>query len=121
VTPKDLVRARYSNKSQESKDWDKLASQGHGVRDFRNDPLGNCWLYDPTMLSSSRYTYALRLRTNTFGVNVALKRADKRLPVDCRRCKKPETLGHVLGECVAGKGMRIQRHDKMAAIIATKC
>jgi hypothetical protein len=99
-----------------------LASKGHGVKDFRSDLLGNCWLYDPTVLSSSRYTDALRLRTNTFGVNVALRSADKGLPVDCRRCKeKPENLGHVLGECVAGKGMRIQRRDKMAAVIATKC
>jgi hypothetical protein len=64
----------------------------------------------------SRYTDALRLGTNTFGVNVALRRADKDLTFDCRRCKKkPETLGHELGEFVAGKGIRIQRH-KMASI-----
>lgn len=55
VTPKDLVRASHLNKIQESKDWENLASQGHGVCDFRNDPLGNAWLYDPTVLSSSRY------------------------------------------------------------------
>jgi hypothetical protein len=121
VTPKDLVRASKYNKSQESKDWERLGSQGHGVKDFRNDPLGNCWLYDPTVLPSSRYTDALRLRTNTFGVNVALRRADRGLPVDCRRCSaKVESLGHVLGECVAGKGMRIRRHDKMVANIAVK-
>jgi hypothetical protein len=73
-------------------------------------------------LFCSRYTDALRLRTNTFGVNVALMRADRGLSVDCRRCnEKPESLGHVLGECVAGKGIGIQRHDKMAAVIATKC
>ena len=121
VTLKDLVRASHLNKIQESKDWENLASQGHGVRDFRNDPLGNAWLYDPTVLSSSRYTDALRLRTNTFGV-VALRQANKTIPVSCRRChEKTESLGQVLGECVAGKGMRIQRHDKMAAVIASKC
>jgi hypothetical protein len=122
VTPKDLVRASRKNTTRESKNWEKLASQGHGVKDFRNDPLGNCWLYDPKVLPSSRYTDALRLRTNTFGVNVALRRADRDLVVNCRRCNdKPESLGHVLGECVAGKGMRIQRHDRMAAQIAKKC
>ena len=84
VTLNDLVRASHLNKIQESKDWENLASQGHGVRDFRNDPLGNAWLYDPTMLSSSRYTDALRLRTNTFDVNVALRRADKGILVNCR-------------------------------------
>jgi hypothetical protein len=62
------------------------------------------------------------LRTNTFGVNVALRRADKDLPVDCRRChEKPESLGHVLEECIAGKGMRINRHDKMVSKIETEC
>jgi hypothetical protein len=122
VTPKDLVRASQLNKYQESKYWEILASQVQGVMDFRNDPLGNSWLYDPTALSSSRYTDALRLRTNMFGVNVALSRADKGLPVDCRCCKeKSETLGHVLGECVAGKGTRIQSHDIITAVIATKC
>jgi hypothetical protein len=54
VTPKDLVRASLLFKSQEPKDWESLASQVNGVKDFRNDPLGNSWLYDPTVLSSSR-------------------------------------------------------------------
>jgi hypothetical protein len=34
--------------------------------------------------------------------------------------EKPETLGHMLREFVASKGMRIQRHDKMAAVTAKK-
>nr|ADX60049.1 R2 protein [Kalotermes flavicollis] len=121
VTLKDVVRARNNFKSQGSKEWEKVVSQAHGVKDFRDDSLGNCWLYDPTVLSSSRYTDALRLRTNTFGANVALRGADKDLEVNCRRCHgKPETLGHVLGECVATKGMRI-RHEKMAAFVAINC
>jgi hypothetical protein len=62
------------------------------------------------------------LRTNTFGVNVALRTAIKNFQSTARHCnEKPENLGHVLGVCVAGKGMRIQRHEKMADIIATKC
>jgi hypothetical protein len=54
VTLKDVVRARNNFKSQGSKEWEKLLSQCHGVKDFRADSLGNCWLYDPTVLSSSR-------------------------------------------------------------------
>jgi hypothetical protein len=50
--------------------------------------------------------------TTIFGVNVARIATGN---------GKPETLGHAFGECVAGKGMRIQRHEKIAAIIATKC
>jgi hypothetical protein len=72
-------------------------------------------------MSRSRYTDVLRLRTNTFGVNVALRRAEKDLEVKCRRCHgEPETLEHVLGEFVAGQDMRI-RHDKLAAFVALKC
>jgi hypothetical protein len=67
------------NKIRKSKDWENLASQAHGVEDFRIDTLGNCWLYHPKVLPSSRFADALRLRTNTFGVNVALRRADKDL------------------------------------------
>jgi hypothetical protein len=33
---------------------------------------------------------------------------------------KTETFGHVLGECVAGKDMRIERPDNMAAFVTTK-
>jgi hypothetical protein len=73
------------------------------------------------MSSSSRYTDT-GVRTNMIGVNVALRKADRGLLVDCRRCKeKPETLGHVLEVCVAGKGVRIQRQDNMVATIASKC
>jgi hypothetical protein len=102
VTLKDVVRARNNFKSQGSKEWEKVISQAYRIKDFREDSLGNCWLYDPKVLSSSRYADALRMRTNMFGVNVALRRADKDLEVNCRRCHgKPETLGHVLGECAA--------------------
>jgi hypothetical protein len=110
------------NKSEEVKEWRKLSSQGQGVGDFCDDPLGTRWLYNPSLLSTSRYTDALRLRTNTFGVNVALRRADKNVSAECRRChEKTESLGHVLGECLAGKGMRIHRHDQMVEKIATEC
>ena len=86
-------------KDAESRDWESLSSQGHGAIDFRDDPHGNCWLYDPTVFRPNRFIDALKLRTNTFGVNVALRRADKDVPAVCPCCRvKPETLGHVLGE-----------------------
>ena len=62
---------------------------------------------------------SLKLRTNTFGVNVALRHADNAVLADCRHCKvKLETLGHMLGECVAGKSMRIHRHNEAVLKIA---
>ncbi|KAG8303978.1 hypothetical protein J6590_105136 [Homalodisca vitripennis] len=35
---------------------------------------------------------------------------------DCRRChSKPETLGHVIVVCIAGKRARIERHNWVVA------
>ncbi|XP_031775700.1 uncharacterized protein LOC116415279 [Apis florea] len=39
--------------------------------------IGNEWLYNPELLKPSRYLDALRLRTNTYGTRVALRRAKK--------------------------------------------
>lgn len=119
LTPNALVRARNQMKEKEAEDWCALNSQGQGVPNFRNDPIVNSWLYDPSVLRPKRFIDALKLRTNTYGVNVTLARADKNRNVACRRChEKPETLGHVLGECVAGKGMRINRHNAIVERIA---
>lgn len=65
---------------------------------------------------------ALKLRTNTFGTKVALGRELAEPEVLCRRCRlKPETLGHVIGECVAGKRARIERHNWLVGKIAELC
>ena len=59
VTSKDSVRASMKLKDAESKDWEGLVSQGHGAIDFRDDPHGNCWLYDPSVFSPNRFIHTL--------------------------------------------------------------
>ncbi|KAJ4427049.1 hypothetical protein ANN_26848 [Periplaneta americana] len=119
LTSNALVRARNQLKEKEADDCCALQSQGQGVPNFRNDPVVNSWLYDPSVFHPKRFIDALKLRNNTYGVNVTLARADKSRNVACRRChEKPETLEHVLGECVAGKGMCINRHNAIVKRIA---
>lgn len=83
---------REQLKAEESREWARLQSQGRKVRDFRNDPIGNAWLRSD------------RREIRWYG------RGDPNVELKYRRCSHPyESLGHVLGECVAGKGARIHR------------
>jgi hypothetical protein len=59
------------------------------------------------------------LRSNTFGIKIALWKDYKELSVNC--IEETENFGHVLAEFAAGNDMRIQRQDKMMATAATKC
>lgn len=72
-------------------------------------------------MKSSRYLDAIRLRTNTFGTRVVLSRTKPDAPKICRRCGlQPETLGHILGQCVFTKPARIRRHDDIKNLIADR-
>lgn len=102
-------------------EWERLGSQGQGFRHFQHDKIGNRWLGDPKLLGGSRYIDALRLRTNTFGTRVVLRRTNVRQDIRCRRClSQPETLGQVIGGCVATKPARIRRHDEIKNFVAQK-
>lgn len=52
---------------------------------FRDNPLANAWLLNPFSLREGEYIDMLKIRT----------------------------LGHVLGECVAGKAAIINRHNQI--------
>lgn len=107
-----MESARVKFKRQETERWSQLKSQGQGVADFSKDLIGNAWLYNPALLRPSRFLDALRLRTNTFGTRIALRRANQQISTQCRRCNAElETLGHILGICTHTKPQRIRRHD----------
>lgn len=117
----DIESARNRLKRREVEKWKNLKCQGQGVADFRNDKIGNTWLRNPTLLRLSRYLDALRLRTNTFGTRVVLKRANPEIDAKCRRCHvMPDTLAHVIGACIHTKNMRIKRHDDIKNLIADR-
>jgi hypothetical protein len=118
MTPRQLEGLKRQLKEKERKDWQELSCQGAGVKDFRDDPIGNSWIFDPSFLKSSRFIDAVKMRTNTAGVRTTLRRADPSLPLECRRCKvKMESLGHVLGECISNKPERMHRHDEIVTMV----
>lgn len=121
ATVEDIDNAKKRLRRDNINQWLNLTSQGHGVKDFMQDRIGNSWLMNCNILKPSRFIDAIRLRTNTFGTKVALARANKRTDVQCRRCHaQPETLGHILGLCVHTKRLRIKRHDEIKNFIADK-
>lgn len=121
LTLEEHEKAKGEARNNESKLWERLGSQGHGVREYRKDKIGNKWLAQPNLLSSSRFINAIRLRTNTLGTKVALARHTKQVDVNCRRCHEAvETLGHVLGLCIHTKNARIRRHDSIKEFIKKK-
>lgn len=120
TTLEQVDEARRKGRKSETERWKRLASQGHGVRDFKNDKIGNAWLRDPSLLKPSRYIDALKLRTNTIGTRVVMNRVSQ-MDDKCRRCgMQRETLGHILGLCIHTKSKRIHRHDEIKDLIADR-
>lgn len=118
TTPRDLSLKKRQLKEEEFRTWANLPSQGAGVSWFKDDPIGNYWLLNQTALRPGQFIDAIKMRTNTYGTRVAINRATREGVTACRRChQKPETLGHVLGECIAGKTARIERHNWIVARI----
>lgn len=108
-------------KRDERKQWAEKRTQSHGLSDFQNDKIGNKWLLQPLLLKAGSFVDAIKLRTNTFGTKVALARAYRNIDTWCRKCRlKPETLGHIIGECTHTKNARIRRHDDMKRFIRNK-
>ncbi|CAK9799114.1 Retrovirus-related Pol polyprotein from type-2 retrotransposable element R2DM [Anthophora plagiata] len=118
-TFEEIEATRISLRKKDTEKWRQLVSQGQGVKEFFGDEIGNKWLYHPELLKPSRYLDALKLRTNTFGTKVALNRAKKGMDVRCRRCGvQAETLGHILGNCIQTKPLRIRRHNEICKMVA---
>lgn len=112
VTCAEVERWKMNKKTQYLADWATQPFQGKGVRCFAGNKIGNDWLFNP-VLAAGQDIDILNMRSNVFPVRTSLARAEEAgADVTCRRCRsKPETLGHVLGECPVGRGARIKRHD----------
>ena len=113
-----LKKKKEQLKEQVFKAWQDQSSQGKGVSYFANDPVANAVFYDDNIFKDNRFIDALRLRTNTAGVRIVLARSNKDMDKQCRQCQHPlETLGHVLGQCVAHARRRIFRHNRIVQIL----
>lgn len=117
----EYEKLKYESAKKDTREWAALESQGQGVKDFQNDEIGNSWLTNMKMLKGGRLIDAIRMRTNTFGTRVVLARTNRHQEVMCRKCgDNPETLGHILGQCLYTKDKRIRRHDSIKEFIAEK-
>lgn len=103
---------KVDRKSEYLTRWAYQPFQGKGIKCFRKNRIGNDWLMN-NVLAPGEEIDLMKMRSNVFPVKTSLARAEEgEFDVLCRRCHtKPETLGHVLGECPVGRGARIRRHD----------
>jgi hypothetical protein len=121
LTLQDIYKLKCTLKRREVKAWEGCVSQGQGAAQFRGDSIGNNWLHNPGTFRPDQYIEALKLRSNSTGVRVNLKRSGYNVPITCRFCKDlPETQAHVLGLCPQTKGLRIQRHDSIVKRVRDK-
>lgn len=73
---------------------------------------------NPHFLKPCRFLTALKLRSNVAGNKTSVARATKQMDVICRHCKtQPESLGHILGQCISTKALRIKRHNEIRDFI----
>ncbi len=64
---------------------------------------------------------ALQIRTNTAANKVNISRGKTTNDVLCRKCgAMPETVNHILGQCLFTKPSRIKRHDDIKYFIEEK-
>jgi hypothetical protein len=110
---RDIINWKYDQKKAAFAAWSALPSQGKGIRSFKGNRVGNSWLYADELFPG-QVIDLIRLRTNTFPTLEYLARQQPRDSIACRRCSlRDETLGHVLGECPAGRPGRLARHDRV--------
>lgn len=115
----DVDRWKETRKRERHSAWVQL-TQCKGVGCFRGNDVGNRVAFLPGPFSGEEIDL-LRMRSNTFPIKEYLGRQDQ-IDTTCRRCHSaPETLGHVLGACPAGRGVRrIRRHNDIVDAIESQ-
>jgi hypothetical protein len=77
TNPRAIDTYKRTRKNDELKNWSQLPSKGRGVASFKNDRLGNAWLYNPTLLKPGRFLSALRLRSGMRGDRVTMNKVSQ--------------------------------------------
>jgi Reverse transcriptase (RNA-dependent DNA polymerase) len=117
----NLDTLRVSREEAMLDKWAVLSSQGGAVEAFRESPLGNTVLRQPTLLSPSRFITTLQMRVNAATTRATLRRTGNRTTSKCRKCGvRDETLGHIIGYCPFTKAARISRHDEIKNFIGDR-
>ena len=115
LTTTKMMRDRLRELSFDS--WCALPSKGYGASHFQWNPGINKRIMNKDGLSSSQWTTAIKLATNSAPVR---GRHAQSTTSSCRHCGKFETLAHVVGECRRGELLRNRRHNLICNILAAR-
>jgi hypothetical protein len=112
LTYSEVSKHKLTLKINKFDSWAECSFQGRGIEEFVNNPVSNNSLCYPSSLRPHQYIEALRLRTNTTGVQISLGKLGIGQDHLCLKCtQQPETQAHALGICTSTKDACIQRHD----------
>jgi predicted transcriptional regulator len=118
---KSIDAYKKRQKVDEINKWAQLKSKGKAVTSFKDDRIGNAWLYKPSLLKPSRFVTALRMRSATTSDKVTMSKVVPQTNLKCRKCKLcNETLAHILGQCIYTKTQRIRRHDEIRDFVSKR-
>lgn len=111
-----ISKVKLDLKEKERVQWLDCGWQGKAAPSFFNDRIGNAFLFDRSLLTSRLFIEAIKIITNTAACRVVEKIYQPELDPMCRRCGTlPETLGHIVGQCVANKNPRMRRHNQLVS------
>jgi hypothetical protein len=113
----EIDKWKVKMRDEEFTRWTEQRVQGKGIACFKGNKHGNGCMKEGELFPGEHIDL-LKMRSNVFPVMACLGRVDDELTTQCRRChSREETLGHVLGECPAGSGARIARHDAVVETV----
>jgi len=79
------------------------------------------WVCSGSSLQSGRsYVRSIHTRGNLHYTKVRASKGRPGKPTDCDACGKSETLGHILQVCKKTCQERIERHNRIVALVATR-
>ena len=117
--PKSVRQIRKSMRQQSFDSWSQFPHKGKGVSVFQDDPTMNSWMNNRKGISSSEWTTAIKLSSNTAAVRSVPGRSTNTIQCRFPDCNDVETLGHVLGFCPKGELLRNTRHHRVRSTIAS--
>ncbi|KAJ4428798.1 hypothetical protein ANN_25791 [Periplaneta americana] len=115
INPRNIRKQRRVTSYNQ---WNALPGKGKGITFYSHWKKGNTWIINKKGLSCGQWTEAIKMSTNVIAVRSLPGRSLGN--THCRRCNEHETLPHVLGFCLQGELLRIDRHNTVRSIIANR-
>lgn len=120
-TDKMIERFKRELKERCKSEWGDQPTQGAMCGVLRDNPESSAWTYQPELLKNSRFSEAVKLRTQQMNNRVVLSRYRGGGELSCRGCDSPlETTAHILGACPKTESDRINRHNEVCELIVNE-